>query len=196
MIQLRRRNHLQPDTINVIKTPAMPMDTAVVPTACAQTTGSITVYANAGTLLIPLRSADRAPLRRRLPTITLYLDQPLRWCLCRRLTESAGCTGTLNVNVPNIPESNGHYQQYRRIMPPGVKWCNPYHYAWSWCNCRGPHIRLPGRVDHIPKQCCFCSHLYRTGRRYLFSFVNSSGCSGNRCKHRCFSPVWRRHHNG
>ena len=169
------------DTINVIKTPAMPMDTVVVPTACAQTTGSITVYANAGTP--PYTFTLSGPGGPYAPQVTN--NNSYTWtnlgagAYVVGATESAGCTGTLNVNVPNIPNLTattsstagscpGVNDATLTITPDLGATAGPYNYTLTGPG--GPYTQ-----NNVASAATFTG---LAGGTYSVTFVNSSGCSG------------------
>ncbi len=170
------------DTINVIKTPAMPMDTVVVPTACAQTTGAITVYANAGTPPYTFTlSGPGGPYAPQVTNSNSYTWTNLgAGAYVVGATESAGCTGTLNVNVPNIPNLTatttttagscpGVNDATLTITPDLGATAGPYNYTLTGPG--GPYTQ-----NNVTSAATFTG---LAGGTYSVTFVNSAGCSGS-----------------
>ncbi len=169
------------DTINVTRTPSLPLNESSVSTACGLTTGTITVTAAGGvgpyTFTLSGPGGPYAPVVSATNTTTFTNLGAGPYTVT--VTDGAGCTGTVNVTVNNIPNLTGTYLA-TGITCPGLTngtititpdlgaAAGPYTYTLTGPG--GPFIQLG-----LPSAATFAG---LTNGTYSVTFVNTAGCSG------------------
>ena len=169
------------DTININRVPTLPLSAVPVSTACGLTTGNITVTANGGipsytfTLTgpggpyAPVTTATNSTVFSNLGAGTYTITA----------TDGAGCNGTVDATVTNIPNLTGAFTAVGvtcpgltngslTITPTLGATAGPYTYTLTGPG--GPFTQLA-----VVSAATFTG---LAGGTYSVTFANAAGCSG------------------
>ncbi len=168
------------DTINVTRTPSLPLDTSMVQTACSLTTGSITITAAGGvppyTFTMTGPGGPYAPVTGPSNTATFSNLGAGTYTLTG--TDGAGCTGTVTETVTNVPNLTATHSTTPPTCPGvnnGVITITPDLGAAA-----GPYsmtLTGPGGPWTFSFPAVFSMNMFAAGT-YTATFSNAGGCSG------------------